>query len=77
MTRTECKERINEMLPDVLKFLDGETDRLIGCGGIDLESKDTETYGAAKSILIVALENAAKQYFHKSFKKIVANLRHY
>ena len=62
MTKNECMGQIAEMFPDLLEYLKKETYRLTGSGAIDLESEPPETFGMAKNILAVALENAADQY---------------
>lgn len=59
MTKEECNAKIDEMLPDVMAYLEKEVDRLLRCGAIDLKSEPPENYGMAKNILAVALENAA------------------
>lgn len=77
MTTAECKTKIKEMLPAVAKYLEEETDRLMRSGAVDLEKEPPDQYGVAKSLLIVALENCSKQYYHKIFAKHVRNLRHF
>jgi hypothetical protein len=81
MNHDECKAKIAEMLPDVLTYLQTETDRLLRCGAINLEDEEPETYGMAKNILSVALENAVHQYspmpWMKKELKDCKNLRHF
>jgi len=79
MTKDECMGKIAEMIPDVFEFVRKEAYRLMGTGAIDLELEDRGTFGMAKNILVVALENAADQYtppkWDKTRWRYIKNLR--
>ena len=81
MTKNECQAKIEEMLPDVIDYLRTETARLLGCGALNYEKDDPETYRAAKTLLTVALENASGLYspfpWDKVGRKEIRNLRRF
>jgi hypothetical protein len=79
MNKRELTSRINEMMKDVTPWIKTECKRLAASGAIDFSNDDSRTYSAAKKILTVALENAAKQYtpFDETAHKEVKNLRHF
>ena len=79
MNKRELNSRINEMMKDVTPWIKKECNRLSASGAIDFSNDDSRTYSAAKKILTVALENAAKQYtpFDDKARKEVKNLRYF
>ena len=79
MNKRELNSRINEMMKDVTPWIKKECKRLAAVGAIDYSQDDSRTYSAAKKILTVALENAAKQYtpFDEEARKEIKNLRHF
>jgi len=61
--------------------LRSETTRLLGCGALNYEHDDPETYRAAKTVLTVALENASALYspfpWDNVGRKEIRNLRRF
>ena len=81
MTKNECQAKIEELLPDIVDYLRSETTRLLGCGALNYEHDDPETYRAAKTALTVALENASAHYspfpWDNVGRKEIRNLRRF
>ena len=81
MTKNECQAKIEELLPDIVDYLRSETTRLLGCGALNYEHDDPETYRAAKTVLTVALENASALYspfpWDNVGRKEIRNLRRF
>lgn len=61
MTKKQALTKIKEMAKDHNKTLLKECERLLNCGGADVEGSDN-TYLLPKAILHVAILNQAFQY---------------
>jgi hypothetical protein len=78
MEKTDFRQKVSEMIPDLIEGIRKECDRLFECGGIDTSSYDND-YRLPKTILSVAIENQIRQYMPLSDdgKKVAKNLRHF
>ena len=78
MKQAQFKEKIDEMMVDLIEGIKKNCDKLYACGGIDPESYE-DNYLLPKIILTVAIENQAHQYMplNHQGKKAVRNLRYF
>lgn len=59
MNKRQMKSNTKQFMQDLKKELDKEIVKLIDCGAIDFDLEDARTFGKAKTVCKVALENVA------------------
>lgn len=75
MKKNELQERLDELIKKTGEFLTEETERLLKTGAVDINSFGND-YVLPKILLVVALQNASRQWGPRSKEliKICKNL---
>jgi len=78
MTKDECREKINSMLPDVIELIKQKTEHYLQCGAVETEDFKND-YILPKAILHVCLIDASEQYrsLWKEGQAVIKNLKHF
>lgn len=78
ITKDECLEKINEMLPIIRDNIMSKSVEALNSGAIDFQSFDKD-YVLPKAIVCVVLESITSGYmpFSKDGKEVVKNLRNF
>ena len=75
MTKEELKKRVYEIFTrgSFIQTFDEEVDRLINSGAIDFEEE--KDFGAARMVLVAAMENTLTHFGPRKFEEMLNNLR--